>query len=285
MRVTASRRPPHASTRDDIFFRLFGSRPIGASMRRPAMHLAPDEREVFLLDFALGELARSSSCAASCLATTISPDVPLSSRWTMPGRFSPPMPLRSSTWWSSALTSVPLACPAAGWTTMPAGLSTTIRSLVLVDDRQRQRFGLRRRIDRLGDVDRDRPARLAPAGSDFAAAARHQDVAVLDQPLDLRSRVLAAGPRRESDRAGRSSPSVGDGDTGCRLDSDGRTVSYLRGLPRALRLRRDRRARGRRACMIASGASTIEMNCEVENMPTVPRSSPRKNSMMKREMA
>ena len=45
-----------------------------------------------------------------------------------PGRFSPPMPLRSSTWWSSALTSVPLAWPAAGCTTMPAGLSTTMRS-------------------------------------------------------------------------------------------------------------------------------------------------------------
>ena len=43
------------------------------------------------------------------------------------------------------MTSVPLACPAAGCTTMPAGLSTTIRSLVLVDDRQRQSFGLRRR--------------------------------------------------------------------------------------------------------------------------------------------
>ena len=70
----------------------------------------------------------SSSCAASCLATTISPDVPRSSRWTMPGRFSPPMPLRSSTWCSSALTSVPLAWPAAGWTTIPAGLSTTMRS-------------------------------------------------------------------------------------------------------------------------------------------------------------
>ena len=86
-----------------------------------------------------------------------------------PGRFSPPMPLRSSTWWSSALTSVPLACPAAGWTTMPAGLSTTMRSRVLVDDRQRQRFGLRRRLDRLGHVDGDRLAGLRPAGSAFAS--------------------------------------------------------------------------------------------------------------------
>ena len=30
-------------------------------------------------------------------SSTITPDVPRSSRWTMPGRFSPPMPLKSST--------------------------------------------------------------------------------------------------------------------------------------------------------------------------------------------
>ena len=45
-----------------------------------------------------------------------------------PGRSSPPMPLRSSTWCSSALTSVPSAWPGAGCTTMPGGLFTTMRS-------------------------------------------------------------------------------------------------------------------------------------------------------------
>jgi hypothetical protein len=32
-----------------------------------------------------------------------------------------------------------------------------------------------------------------------------------------------------------------------------------------------------------SGTSTSEMSCEVENIATAPRSSPRKNSMMKRD--
>jgi uncharacterized integral membrane protein len=50
-------------------------------------------------------------------------------RWTMPGRFSPPMPDRlPPKWCRSALTSVPVGEPGAGCTTMPAGLFTTIRS-------------------------------------------------------------------------------------------------------------------------------------------------------------
>ena len=52
----------------------------------------------------------------------------LSSRCTMPGRFTPPMPLRSSMANSKALTSVPLSLPAAGCTTMPQGLMTTATS-------------------------------------------------------------------------------------------------------------------------------------------------------------
>ena len=52
----------------------------------------------------------------------------LSMRWTMPGRATPPMPeSEPPQWWSSALTSVPSKLPAAGWTTRPAGLSTTSR--------------------------------------------------------------------------------------------------------------------------------------------------------------
>ena len=47
----------------------------------------------------------------------------------MPGRFTPPMPERLSPQWAmSALTSVPVQFPAAGWTTSPAGLSITISS-------------------------------------------------------------------------------------------------------------------------------------------------------------
>ena len=54
-RVTALRA---RRARVDIFCRSFASRPIGASMRRAGVDDAPDERDVFLLDFAIVELAR-----------------------------------------------------------------------------------------------------------------------------------------------------------------------------------------------------------------------------------
>ena len=54
-RVTALRA---RRARVDIFCRSPGSRPIGSSMRRPAWTDAPDQREVFLLDLAVVELAR-----------------------------------------------------------------------------------------------------------------------------------------------------------------------------------------------------------------------------------
>ena len=47
----------------------------------------------------------------------------------MPGRRTPPIPDRLSPQWAiRAFTSVPKSCPAAGWTTRPAGLSMTITS-------------------------------------------------------------------------------------------------------------------------------------------------------------
>ncbi len=61
------------------------------------LHDAPDERDVFLLDLAIVKLPRELFVRGVVLGDTISPDVPRSRRWTMPGRFSPPMPLRSST--------------------------------------------------------------------------------------------------------------------------------------------------------------------------------------------
>src|SRR5438309_2217366 len=53
------------------------------------------------------------------------PDVSLSRRCTTPGRSAPAIPERWGTWASTALTSVPLGCPGAGCTVMPAGLSMT----------------------------------------------------------------------------------------------------------------------------------------------------------------
>src|SRR6185436_12128645 len=66
-----------------------------------------------------------AACASSLRATTKSPLVPLSRRWTMPGRSgSVPPPSNSP----SLSTRVGPRCEGAGWTTSPAGLSTTARS-------------------------------------------------------------------------------------------------------------------------------------------------------------
>ena len=57
----------------------------------------------------------SADAPGRVLATTITPLMSLSSRCTMPGRRTPPMPDRLSPQWaSSALTSVPSALPGAG---------------------------------------------------------------------------------------------------------------------------------------------------------------------------
>ena len=55
MRVTAVRL---RRARADIFLRLAGSRPIGASMRRPACTSPHTSADVLLLDFAIVELPR-----------------------------------------------------------------------------------------------------------------------------------------------------------------------------------------------------------------------------------
>ena len=73
---------------------------------------------------AAGSSSCSRSCASSERATTSRPEVSRSSRCTMPGRSSSP-PAASCA--SSPCTSVPVAWPAPGWTTTPAGLSTTSR--------------------------------------------------------------------------------------------------------------------------------------------------------------
>ena len=96
-------------------------------------------------------LARPS-WATSVLATTSSPDVSLSIRWTIPGRATPPIPDRlAPQWWSRALTRVRSRLPAAGWTTSPAGLSIDQQMLVLEHDLERDILRLVVRRCRLGD--------------------------------------------------------------------------------------------------------------------------------------
>ena len=62
---------------------------------RASLHHAPDQRDILLFDLAIVELPSQLGMRPSFFATTISPDVPRSSRCTMPGLSSPPMPLRS----------------------------------------------------------------------------------------------------------------------------------------------------------------------------------------------
>src|SRR5581483_8590236 len=66
------------------------------------------------------------SYAPAVRATTRSPEVSLSRRCTMPGRSAAPTPASSGWPASRPWTRVAVALPAPGWTTSPAGLSTTI---------------------------------------------------------------------------------------------------------------------------------------------------------------
>ena len=133
--------------------------------------------------------AASARCARSFFATTISPVVSLSSRCTMPGRRSPPMPERLSPQCAiSALTSVPVQLPAAGWTTRFFGLSMTMMSVVLVDDVERN--GLGRGLGRLGrrHVDDDCGAGIDAMARIADRLAVERDRALLDQHLEPRPR-------------------------------------------------------------------------------------------------
>ena len=102
--------------------RLRGSRPIGASTWRAA---APCQGLCAMARYWRDTSRAAISCTSASIvarvrATTISPLVSRSSRWTMPARGS------SAACGSSAsrpLSSVPLQWPGAGCTTSPAGLS------------------------------------------------------------------------------------------------------------------------------------------------------------------
>ncbi len=170
----------------------------------PGVHDAPDERDVFLLDFAVAETAATAP-GGPCRSWP-RPSAPTCrdrADARCPGRSSPPMPLRSLTWWSSALTSVPLLWPAAGCTTIPAGLSSTTTSGSSKRMRSGSSSGSGRRRRRRGDVDRRSvcPARTAVLGR--SVARRSGDAAVLDQPLHAATATAPAAARSGSCRAAR----------------------------------------------------------------------------------
>ena len=116
--------------------------------------------------------------ASSRRATISSPDVSLSSRWTMPGRSSWPPRAPSAT---SPCASVPCSWPGAGCTTTPGRLVDHEQPVVLVDDlvghglRRQRRLGRRRRPARATSSPARRTCRLragAPPTSHEASSIR-----------------------------------------------------------------------------------------------------------------
>jgi hypothetical protein len=125
--------------------------PHAAQARVGLVGHAVAERQVARAIECASNCAASPWCAAVRLGHHEKPEVSLSIRCTMPGRFSPPMPERlPPKWCRSALTSVPPGLPGAGWTTMPAGLSRTIEVVVLEDDVEGDVLGERVDLGRLG---------------------------------------------------------------------------------------------------------------------------------------
>ena len=89
---------------------------------------AADERQVATRDVVAAEHLLERPKASSVLATTSSPLVPASSRWTIPGRSGPPAGASGTPMAASRSTRVSPPRLAVGCVTTPAGFATTRRS-------------------------------------------------------------------------------------------------------------------------------------------------------------
>ena len=174
------------------------------------------------------------------------------------------------------MTSVPWACPAAGWTTIPAGLSTTTMSGSSYTISTGQRLGLRRCRRRRWNLkghdvaaayDRAGPALLGP----------DPRVPVLDQPLDLRAGTVSkmcrqhlVQPEPRVLRGDRETDDLGIANVthpGCYARPPARRGPRWLGAQSAANTI---------SITMLSGMSRSETNCEVDrNSKTVPRGSPR----------
>ena len=186
-RVTAWRA---RRARVEIFSRCTGSRPSGRSMRR-RLWTTPQTSATYSLSTSRSWNWRASSWwARSCLATTITPDVPLSSRCTIPGRCSPPMPLRSLDVMEQGVDQRARRVAGARVDDQPGGLVDDDHVGVVEEDVERQI--LRDEVGRrgLGDLDLDG---IAGADRRIGLGLRHPgqpDAALVDQALHLRPRVV-----------------------------------------------------------------------------------------------
>jgi hypothetical protein len=85
------------------FWRRLGSRPIGRLSVVPAGREPQTSATYSFTTSRSWNWRDNPRCAASFLATTSTPDVPRSSRCTMPGRSTPPIPDRPARWWSKGV--------------------------------------------------------------------------------------------------------------------------------------------------------------------------------------
>ena len=128
--VCASR-PPGPDSITVILWRWWGWRPIGLRMLPLSSPGWPETSARYsFCTVRAANWAASPRWAASDLATRIRPEVSRSSRCTIPGRSTPPTPLRPPAQWaSSACTRVFPPVPAPGWTIIPAALFRASRCL------------------------------------------------------------------------------------------------------------------------------------------------------------
>ena len=174
------------------------SRPIGASIRpRPRARAATDEREVLALEPA--PLHERPQALVRLLAAR---DDDQPGRVAVEAVDDPrPLGIAAGERPASPWTSVPVACPAPGWTTSAGRLVDDEQVLVLVRDPQVERLGLRdrRRLRRvLGELD------LLPAGEPVALGPRPPSTehgAGGEQPLGRRARADPDPARKRSSRS------------------------------------------------------------------------------------
>ena len=150
-------------------------------------HLAPDQREIFLLDLALGELARQLFVRLVVLGDDHQPRRAL----VQPVHDAGPL-LAADAAEIVHVVEQRVDERAAGMSRRrmhhhPRRLVDDDEIVILIEDGERQRFGLRRRVDWLWDVDGDVLSRLDRLVR-FRRAVRDEHAALFDQPLDLRAR-------------------------------------------------------------------------------------------------
>ena len=233
-----------------IRLRSFGSRAIGGStLSRSTLEVAPDQRRVRRATRRSVIALPSARSVASVFATTISPDVSLSSRWTIPARSCGrrPRPVCCPRPFS-ALTSVPVQLPGRGVHHHAGGLVDDEQLVVLEYDRERECPRLPRvRSGASGSSDDDLRAVLR-AETRFFTASVHEHGARGDQRGGL-----GTGEVQLAARSGRASRRVSlnrepPGPNHRRHDAVRRRRSRARPRPRARARSPAARRRNSRPC-------------------------------------